>query len=1358
MGESVAEGIVARWLKAVGDPVKEGETVVEVTTDKVDVEVPAPAAGTVAEILAAEGDTVQVGATLARIAVGAAPATPEPATAPEPAPAPEPEPEPAPAPAPEPEPEPAPEAVPAMAPQTEAAAAPTPTPTETPPAAPAPAAAPTTTLLVEASPLAKRAAAIRGVDLRALQGTGSGGVVRRGDVALATNGDGLPAGPPAKPAEAGDLEPLRGPAAALVDYMERSREIPTATSFRTVSVATLDARRAELNAALAAAGGATKVSFTHLIGYAIARAATEMSEMTAHFARTPDGKPARVPGPPHLGLAVDSRRKDGTRFLVVPVIRAAGSMSFKAFREEYERLIERARTNTLTADELQGATITLTNPGGIGTVASVPRLMPGQGTIVAVGALGYGAEWSGTSEARLRELGVGKVMTMTSTYDHRVIQGAQSGEFLGRIEALLSGADGFYESVFASLGIGAPTREIPRPAATATPQAAEPAAQAHPADRVMLAAMQAATSLVKAHRTHGHLGAHLDPLGSQPIGDPAMEPATYGLTPELMRALPANLLRVYVPGQTLADVLPALRRTYCGTIAYEIEHIASHEQRLWLREHIESGAYTLPPSPEERVRLLGRLTKVDAMERYLRRSFLGQKTFSIEGLDAMVPMLEQLLTMVAGDGIAETVMGMAHRGRLAVIAHVVNRPYESILNAFELSEVRRAVGIGDKDPTGDVKYHLGATGTYVTDSGKAITVRLLPNPSHLEAVDPVVEGWTRAEQTQRHAAHLHLDLMAALPLLIHGDAAFSGQGVVAEVLNLQSLEGYTTGGTVHLIADNQVGFTTDPKEERSTRYASDPAKGFDIPIVHVNADDIEACIAAVRLGYDYRRTYHRDVVIHVIGYRRFGHNETDEPAYTQPLMYEKIREHPTVREIFARRLVEDGVLTQEQVDQQAEEAYARVADAHKRVKANVAAELDDQNDEKQVSGPGDATLDTAVAAATLRALNDELLVFPEGFTPHTKLRRQMERRRASLADGSIDWGTAESLAFASLLLEGHPVRLSGQDTERGTFSQRHVVFHDERTGKRWIPMQHLNGAVAAFEVYNSPLSEVGCLGFEYGYSAADPYALVVWEAQYGDFVNNAQMIVDQFISAGRAKWGQRSRLTLLLPHGYEGSGPEHSSARLERFLMLSADANMRVANCTTSAQYFHLLRSQGLSIDPRPLIVMTPKSLLRLKEAAAALAELSEGRFQTVIDDPVASQDREAITTLIFCSGRVYYDLELHPRRSDARDLAIARVEQLHPVPAEAIDAVIASYPRLENIVWVQEEPENMGAWWHVEQCVRQRLASRPWEYVGRPPRASPSEGYSGSHRVEQERIVTDALSRSRAFRASTAEAPAARS
>jgi 2-oxoglutarate dehydrogenase E1 component len=847
--------------------------------------------------------------------------------------------------------------------------------------------------------------------------------------------------------------------------------------------------------------------------------------------------------------------------------------------------------------------------------------------------------------------------------------------------------------------------------------------------------------LIKAHRTHGHLGAHLDPLGTPPIGDPAMEPETYGLTPQIMEAIPADLLRVYVPGRSLADVLPLLRHTYCGTIAYEIEHIASHEQRVWLREHIESGAYRLPFSRDEKLRLLGRLTKVDAMERYFRRTFIGQKTFSIEGLDAMVPMLEALLSMIAGDGIGEVVMGMAHRGRLAVIAHVANRPYEAILNAFELGHVRRAVGRTDRDATGDVKYHVGAVGTYLTETGKAIGVRLLSNPSHLEAVDPVVEGWTRAEQTQRHRAQLHLDPKAALPILIHGDAAFVGQGVVAEVLNLQSLEGYTTGGTVHIIADNQVGFTTEPSEARSTRYASDMAKGFDIPIVHVNADDIEACIGAVRFAYDYRRRYNRDVVIHLIGYRRFGHNEADEPAYTQPVMYQKIRQHPTVREIFASQLIEEGLLTREAVDAQAEEAYARVSAAHKRAKEHLAAELDEQPSEERASELEDIDIKTAVPARVLLGLNDALLTFPPGFTVNTKLQRQLERRRASLTGGGIDWGTAESLAFASLLLDGHPIRLTGQDTVRGTFSQRHLAFHDERSGEVAIPMQRLPDAQAGFEVYNSPLSEVGCLGFEYGYSAADPETFVIWEAQYGDFFNNAEMVIDQFIAAGRVKWGQRSRLTLLLPHGYEGSGPEHSSARIERFLQLSANGNMRVANCSTAAQYFHLLRNQGLSTDPRPLVVFTPKSLLRLGESASTLDDLSKGGFQTVIKDPYAEQYREQVTTLLLCSGRIFYDLALNPRRQDANDIAIGRVELLYPLPLEQIIAMMAHYPRLQNVFWVQEEPENMGAWNYLERTIGlHRPRSVRWDYVGRPRRASPSEGFAGSHQLEQERIVEEAL------------------
>ncbi len=1322
MGESVSEGIVSRWLKAVGDSVSEGEPLVEVTTDKVDVEVPAPTTGRLAEIVAAEGETVAVGATLAVIAPGAAA-------------------DPAPRPVAEPATVEAGEPAPPSEPTTAEAA--------TPPPAPPVSAAPSVAVValdasdVDASPLARRAAARNGVDLHAIQGSGPGGIVTKGDVLFAR------AGSPPRPdatvrvVEGDHAEPIKGPGAALVEYMERSRDIPTATSFRTIGVDVLDGRRRQLNSALAAAGNAAKVSFTHLIGYAIAKAAGASPAMTTHFARTDDGKPARVPGPAHLGLAVDSLRKDGTRSLVVPVIRNAADLPFKEFRDEYERLIERARTNTLTADELQGATLTLTNPGGIGTVASVPRLMPGQGTIVAVGAIGYPAEWRNVPDARIQDLGVGKVMTMTSTYDHRVIQGAESGEFLGRIESLLGGADGFYELVSASLGVNMPTLPAVPARATPLPSPAVPTPSDGAPDRVLLGAMQAATSLVKAHRTHGHLGAHLDPLGSPPIGDPAMDPATYGLTQELMEQIPADLLRVYVPGRNLAEVLPNLRRTYCSTIAFEIEHISSHEQRVWLREHIESGKYRPALTPEDRLRLLERLTKVDAMERYQRSAFLGQKTFSLEGLDALVPMLENLLTRVADDGIGEVVMGMSHRGRLAVVAHVANHSYESILNAFELASARRA--IGRFESTGDVKYHMGATGTYHTELGKVILVRLLPNPSHLEAIDPVVEGWCRAAQTQRRATTLHLDPMAALPVLIHGDAAFAGQGVVQEVLNLQSLPGYTTGGTVHFIADNQVGFTTDPQDGRSTRYASDLAKGFDIPIVHVNADDVEACLAAITFAYDYRRAYRRDVMVHLIGYRRFGHNEADEPAYTQPLMYRKIREHPTVRELFAAQLVADGVIRPEDADAQAKAMYGRIADAHKRVKENLAAELDDLTHEQVVDEPDDATMRTAVSGRQLTALNDQLLTFPKHFTPNAKLIRQMERRKSAILEGAIDWGTAEALAFASLITQGHPIRLTGQDTMRGTFSHRHLAFHDERTGEMYIPMQHLTDAQATFEVLNSPLSEVGCLGFEYGYSAADPETLVIWEAQYGDFFNNAEMIVDQFVSSARAKWGQHSRLTMLLPHGYEGSGPEHSSARIERFLQLCANDNMRLANCTTPAQYFHLLRSQGLLSDPRPLIVFTPKSLLRLKESTSKLADLSAGRFQAVIDDPNGPARREEVRTLLLCSGRIYYELGMAPQRADASDVAIARVEQLYPLPVEAILELVASYPNLERLYWVQEEPQNMGAWGSLERAVG---LSRPshiqWDYIGRPRRASPSEGYAGSHQLEQERIVTEAFATSR--------------
>src|SRR5712691_7706614 len=774
----------------------------------------------------------------------------------------------------------------------------------------------------------------------------------------------------------------------------------------------------------------------------------------------------------------------------------------------------------------------------------------------------------------------------------------------------------------------------PAPAPAAAPHAK--------VDEELLGGVAAAMALVKAHRMHGHLAAHLDPLGSEPVGDPALEPERLipKLTPELQARIPARLLRLYVPGETLAEALPHLRETYCGTIAYEIEHISDHEQRVWLRQAIESGRYRQPLSPDERRALLERLSRAEGMEHYLRRAFLGQKQFSLEGLDAMVPMLDEAIRLAAEDGAHEVVIGMAHRGRLNVLAHALGQPYESILREFEGERTIEAV-VGDPEGgTGDVKYHLGAQGVRETPAGE-ITVSLAANPSHLEAVDPVVEGETRAEQTDRSTREGVHDPSVALAILIHGDAAFPGQGVVAETLNLENLPGYSTGGTLHLIANNQVGFTTDPAEGRSTRYSSDLAKGFDIPIVHVNGDDPEAAISAVRLALAYRERFGEDVVVDLVGYRRFGHNEQDEAAYTQPLMAQRIAAQPTVREQYAARLVEDGVVTADEAEKMAESVQAELRRAHEALKQSLGrAPMEDEHSTRPKGGGG---VVTSVPAERLGGLQAELLTVPEGFTVNPKLAKQLERREEALGVGGIDWGQAESLAFASLLVEGIPIRLTGQDTERGTFSHRHLVLHDVQTGERYMPMQSLAGATASFEAHNSPLSEYAALGFEYGYSVAAPETLVLWEAQFGDFVNGAQIIVDQFLVSGLSKWGQTSRLTLLLPHGYEGNGPEHSSARLERFLQLAAQENVRIANCTTSAQYFHLLRRQALTPAARPLIVMTPKGLLRLKDASSSPVDLAEGSFQPVLDD--AHVDKEQVTRLVLCSGKVYYDIVGHEER-----------------------------------------------------------------------------------------------------------------
>jgi len=860
------------------------------------------------------------------------------------------------------------------------------------------------------------------------------------------------------------------------------------------------------------------------------------------------------------------------------------------------------------------------------------------------------------------------------------------------------------------------------------------------ADEELLGGVAAAMALVKAYRTHGHLAARLDPLGSEPPGDPALEPERLipRLTPELQARIPARLLRTYVEGETLAEALPRLRETYCGTIAYEIEHISDHEERVWLREAIESGRYRTPLRDDEQRALLIRLTEVEGLETYLRKAFLGQKQFSIEGLDVLVPMLDESIHLAADAGAHEVVLGMAHRGRLNVLAHVVGRPYETILREFEGERTLEALSADSEGGTGDVKYHLGAQGRRSTPTGE-INVTLAANPSHLEAVNPVVEGRTRADQTDRSTREGLHDPSVGLPVLIHGDGAFPAQGVVAETLNLSYLDGYATGGTLHLIANNQVGFTTEPEEGRSTRYSSDLAKGFDAPIIHVNADDPEAAIAAVRLALAFRRRFCNDVVIDLVGYRRHGHNEQDEPAYTQPLMAKRIAAHPPVRALFAQRLEQEGVVSREEADRLVAEMQTALRAAHERLKQTFGASRQPVTREERVPAEGDGSVVTAVSADLLRRLDEQLLEVPEGFTIHPKLLRQLERRREALEHGGIDWGQAEALAFASLLVEGIPVRLTGQDTERGTFSHRHLVLHDVENGQRWTPIQRLPDATASFEVFNSPLSEYACVGFEYGYSIAAADALVLWEAQFGDFVNGAQVVIDQFVVSGLSKWGQTSRLTLLLPHGYEGNGPEHSSARAERFLQLAAQKNIRITNCTTSAQYFHLLRRQALTPAARPLVVLTPKGLLRLKDASSTLADLAEGSFRPVLDDPAA--DRERVTRLVFCSGKVYYDVVGHEARAQASQVAVARLEQLYPFPVEQAVDVVRGYPNLREIVWVQEEPQNMGPWRAIRHRLEDAAGGVPLRYVGRPWRASPSEGYPTAHRREQDRIVREALS-----------------
>ncbi|MDH3456020.1 MAG: multifunctional oxoglutarate decarboxylase/oxoglutarate dehydrogenase thiamine pyrophosphate-binding subunit/dihydrolipoyllysine-residue succinyltransferase subunit [Gemmatimonadota bacterium] len=1140
-----------------------------------------------------------------------------------------------------------------------------------------------------------------------------------------------PAAPPAPAAPAPSSppgEPIQGPALRLLQNMEASLELPTATSFRDVDVTRLWNVRAALNRHLKERG--IKLSFTHCIGWAMVKAAREYPSMIHAVARQGEEYLRVQPTSVNLGLAVDTTGKRGERRLLVPVIRGADRMTFDEFHAEYERLVTGARDNKLLPDEYMGATMTLTNPGTIGTVASVPRLMRGQGSIIGTGAI--------------RDVAGTRIMTVSSTYDHRIIQGAESGMFLQVIDRLLQGDEGFYHALADAMEIDEIAAESAIGAALVAGTAPRSAKVAEGISAAILHHVASGMSVVDNYRTHGLLAARLDPLGVPARGDPALDPENLGLTPEIMRQVPASVLHTYVGGETLEDVLPRLRETYCGTIAYEIEHIANHEERGWLRRVIESGEHRHPLTDDAKVRLLQELTKVDVLERFLHRNYLGHKRFGIEGLDMLVPMIHMALALAVDQGTTQAVAGMAHRGRLNVLTHILGLPYETLLAEFEggreVEETLTPIG-----GTGDVKYHHGLEGTFVTNRGSRIDVTLMPNPSHLEAIDPVVVGNTRARQCNRTGRRLLHDSTAVLPLLIHGDAAFSAQGVVAETLNLARLDGYSTGGTLHIIANNQIGFTTPQREASSTDYASDLAKGFDVPIVHVNADDAEACLAAVYLAMMYRHKFHGDVVINLVGYRRHGHNEGDEPRYTQPLMYKRIDDHPPVRELFAKTLVEQGIVREAESEQMVQARYDELVKIQTQLRNNLEASAANGVEPDRITGMS-VSLDeptTAVGLASLIDLNDALYTIPDGFTINRKLRKAIDRQRAAFVENTtVDWAHAEALAYASLLAEGVPVRLTGQDTVRGTFSQRHLAWFDAETGEPYVALQHMERATVPMELHNSPLSEYAALGFEYGYSVAAPEAIVLWEAQFGDFANSAEVIIDQFIIAGLAKWGQTTRLTMLLPHGYEGQGPEHSSARLERYLALGTEGNIRVANCSTPAQYFHLLRRQAKHSELRPLVMMTPKSLLRLPSATSAAHQLATGKFHPVLDDPTLPGGRDDVTRVALCSGKVYYDVTTSDLRSAARHVALGRLELLYPFPEGHIASLIESYPNAREIVWLQEEPMNMGARkWVIPALAKVAPAGVKLGYVSRPERSSPAEGYPAAHAAEQQRLVRTTLS-----------------
>jgi 2-oxoglutarate decarboxylase len=1133
-------------------------------------------------------------------------------------------------------------------------------------------------------------------------------------------GDSSSAGPPARrePGAPSSVPPgaratpLAGIAATTARRMDESLDVPTATSVRVVPAKLLELNRRLINRHLERVL-AGRVSFTHLIAFAIVRAIGAVPAMNRTYAVI-DGRPSRVEHPHvNLGLAVDVTRDDGSRVLLVPNLKQAETLDFAEFVRAYDDAVGKAKQGRLSPDDLAGTTLTVTNPGVVGTVESVPRLMRGQSAIVGVGAIDYPAEVQGADPETLAELGVSKVVTLTSTYDHRVIQGAESGEFLGRVHGLLLGEDDFYGHVFYALDMPhRPIHWVPdeRPAPDS------PAAREKQA-RVL--------RFIDNYRVRGHLIADIDPLATvPPPTHPELDPANLGFTIwDLDRRFATDGLAGRREA-TLGEVWDVLRDAYTGTLAVEYMHIQEPDEKAWIQERVEERREAL--AGDDRRRILDALTEAEAFERFLHTRYVGHKRFSLEGAESLIPILLAILDGAADEGLAEVVIGMAHRGRLNVLANVIGKRYSDIFAEFE----------SQLDPTsvegsGDVRYHLGATGSHRSPGGNEIPLRLASNPSHLESVDPVVEGIARARQDRSREP----DRRRVLPMLIHGEAAFAGQGVVAETLALSQLPGYATGGTIHVIVNNQLGFTTPPEHARSSLYASDVAKSVGAPILHVNGDDPEACVRAARLAFGFRQAFGKDVVIDMWCYRRWGHNEADDPSFTQPLMYRRIADLPSVRTRYTQTLVRRGDLTTEEADAALEAFSGRLRRA-----------FDETKEERPKVSPVEprSSLRTDDAAPTgvpldrLQLVLDAITAVPKGFEVHPKLARWLEQRRRSLEQDRIDWATGEALALGTVLLDGATVRLTGQDTRRGTFSQRHAVLFDQRTGREHLVFRNVGEGQGDAFVYDSPLSEFAAVGFEYGYSVGDPAGLVLWEAQFGDFANGAQVVIDQYIATAEEKWGQASRLALLLPHGYEGQGPEHSSARLERFLELGANDNLEVVVPSTPAQHFHLLRRQGLRVVGKPLVVMTPKSLLRARYAASRADDLVSGAFAPVIADPASPAEP---ARLVLCQGKLFYELDA--ARTEQDKVALVRLERCYPFPADELKRELAGAPRAE-LVWAQEEPENMGAARFVVRNLRERLGLEA-RVVARPESATTATGSLTQHQREQAELVARALARRRA-------------